>query len=66
MPIKVVTFGGEEINLSQISRDTGISVSHLSRIFSGKRDPSVPNAKKISQVLDVSLDCLIEGLPKKL
>ncbi len=61
-----VKFAGIEINLSQVSRDTGIGVSHLSRIFSSKttqsRSPSIKTAKKLAGYLNMSIENFLTSL----
>lgn len=57
--VQTVMFRGNPINLSEISRSTGISVSHLSLIFAGRRTPSLTVAKKIADYLNVGLDELV-------
>jgi transcriptional regulator with XRE-family HTH domain len=42
--------------LTAIAQETGISLSHLSRIFSGKRQPSWENAQAIAASLGISTD----------
>lgn len=61
---RAVVFNGEAINLSEISRKTGINVTTLSRIFNGKRNPSLDKAVVIADALNISLDTFTENLPK--
>jgi transcriptional regulator with XRE-family HTH domain len=44
-----------KLNLSDVARGTGISVSHVSRIFGGLRTPSLDVAETISNYLGVGL-----------
>lgn len=44
------------LNLSDVARGTGISVSHVSRIFSGLRTPSLDVAEAIAKYLGVGLN----------
>lgn len=44
---------------AEISRSTGISISHVSRIFSGNRMPSLVVAKKLSTYLNITMDQLL-------
>lgn len=60
---RVVKFSGDPINLSEISRGTGISVTTLSRIFKGTRKPSLDKAKRIASHLQITLDDFITYLP---
>lgn len=48
----------DTLNLSRMSRATGLSVSHLSRVFSGQRQPSLEVAKTICKYLSIGLDDL--------
>jgi transcriptional regulator with XRE-family HTH domain len=51
----------------EISRATGISKTHLSKIFSGSRNPSLDCARKISAYLGISTDDLcfaLSSVPK--
>lgn len=43
------------LNLSDVARGTGISVSHVSRIFSGLRSPSLDVAETIAKYLGVGM-----------
>lgn len=45
----------ERLNLSDVARGTGISVSHVSRIFSGLRSPSLDVAETIAKYLGVGM-----------
>jgi transcriptional regulator with XRE-family HTH domain len=57
-----VYFGQEFINLSLIAVTTGISISALSMIFSGKRTPRVANAKRIAQALGMNVGKFLGAL----
>ncbi|MFZ0980956.1 MAG: helix-turn-helix transcriptional regulator [Candidatus Acidiferrales bacterium] len=57
-----VQFSGQFINLSHLGFRTGITVSHLSMIFGGKRQPSLKNAKKIADALAMAPGQFIEAL----
>lgn len=59
-----VKFAGISINLSEISRSHGIHVSHISRILSGKRVPSVDNARKIAASLGMGLEQFLYALER--
>ena len=43
-------------NLSDLSNETSVGVSYLSQINNGKKIPSPKLAKKMSEVLQVSVD----------
>lgn len=51
---KKVVMAGREFTRGEISRGTGVSLSHISRIFSGDRVPSVPTVAKIAEWAGVS------------
>jgi len=51
--------------IHRLHRTTGISVSHISKIFNGRRLPSLVAAKKISSALGVSLDTLYAEIRKQ-
>jgi len=53
---------GRAVNLSAISRSQGIDPSHLSRIFSGRRNPSIKYARKIASALGLRLDEFLDAL----
>ena len=50
------------LNYSQIARETGLSVSFISRIMRGQRNPSVHNLVKISKAIKINLNELIKML----
>ena len=51
-----------QVNRSQVARDTGTDLAHISRIFSKKSTPSLVLATRIARVLDVSVDHLCAAL----
>lgn len=57
-----VLFCDDWINLSVLSLSSHISVSHLSMIFSGKRQPSLKSTKIIAESLGMDLQKFVEGL----
>ena len=52
----------DNANRSEISRVTGIHLSHVSKVLSGNRRPSSANLRKIADVLSVSMDDLFDYL----
>ena len=48
----------ESINRSQIARDAGCTLSHVSRIFNGIRRPSLTMARKIAESLNITMEQL--------
>jgi transcriptional regulator with XRE-family HTH domain len=52
----------EKKSLGQISRETGVSLSHISRIFAGKRKPSFATAQAIAVCLGITTDELATKL----
>jgi len=53
---RFVHFGGHYINLTTISKDSGISHSHLSLIFKGKRNPSYATLRILSRTMGMTID----------
>ncbi|MBF2780112.1 transcriptional regulator [Staphylococcus saprophyticus] len=47
-------------NLSQLAIDTDVSLSYMSLIMNGKRNPSAKLAKKIAEILEVEIEELFE------
>ncbi len=43
-------------NLSQLAIETDVSLSYMSMIMNGKRNPSAKLAKKIAEILDVRIE----------
>lgn len=60
-----VQFRGGSIVLGEISRATGMSVSHLSRIFAGESLPSLNGMVKLAAYLGLSMDDLYAELTGK-
>ena len=51
----------KRLSLSQIERITGISNQYLSNLWTGKMtNPSISKAKKIADVLEVTIDDLLK------
>src|SRR5271156_6037313 len=59
-----VLFCDKFINLSLIALRTNISISHLSMLFSGKRQPSLKTAKLIALALNMSFHAFVSQLEK--
>lgn len=49
----------DDINRSQISRDADVDLSHVSRVFSGERRPSINLMDRICKSLSGSLDRVV-------
>lgn len=49
-------------SLAKIARETGLSLSHISRINSGDRTPSMETIRKLAPVLGVTPTCLFESI----
>lgn len=60
-----VLFGDHFINLSHIARKSGLSLSTVSKIFSGHRNPSMKSAEKIATALDITLGVFLSRLKKR-
>lgn len=52
-------------SLHTISTATGISVSHLSRVFRGERKPSMDVLTSIAAYLGITIDKLVAKLAEK-
>lgn len=50
--------------LTQLSRESGVTVSSLSYIFRGKRRPRADNAGLIASALGISIEKLLATLSK--
>lgn len=61
---RLIKVGNRTITVvvSEVARATNLSIAHVSRVFGGKRNPSMRTAKKIAQHLRVSLDQLYTAL----
>lgn len=53
------------LNLSDIARGTGISISHINRVFNGNRTPSLQKLRDIAAYLKVDLTELSGFLESK-
>jgi len=58
--------GPLRFNFSEISRRTGLSVSHISRVFRGERRPSVHSLMQIAKAVNLPLESLLNILKIKL
>lgn len=59
---KLLKREGERITHYDVARNTGIHVTHINRIFNGKRRPSLQTASKISTYLGCTLEELQAAL----
>lgn len=59
---QTVRLSGTPINLSALSRKTGMDLSYLSRILSGDRTPTVVYAEQIAQALGMDLEPLLAAI----
>jgi hypothetical protein len=62
---KSILFCGEFINMGCIARESGLSLSYISLLFSGKREPSLRAAGEISKSLGMGLEEFLFGLRKE-
>lgn len=53
---------GTTHTLSDVARTTGLSLSHVSRVFAGKRTPTVKAARAIAKCLGVTVEELLHQL----
>lgn len=59
-----IQIGDKTFSRGEIARGTGLSLSHVSRIFSGERNPSLNTVRKVAQFINIPLEQLILRLPK--
>jgi len=52
---------GTDKSLRQISRDCGLTISHVSRLFNGKRRLTLRVARLLSTALSVPLDTVVSA-----
>lgn len=60
--IKAVEFLDQRYNLKVIAAKASLDPSYISRVLSGKRDPSLSTVRKICRAMGVSLDEFVAGL----
>lgn len=53
-----IRVSGREYSRGDIARGTGLSMSHVSRILSGRRVPSLRTARLLSRYFGIGLDDL--------
>ena len=53
------------VNRSELARRVEMTTGAVSRIFSGKRNPTIKSAKALAGALDISLDDFVNSLPAK-
>jgi DNA-binding Xre family transcriptional regulator len=58
-----IEIGGRSLSRSEVSRRTGISMAHVSKIFGGKRTPSLRTLQKIAGAFGASVNQVIDRLP---
>lgn len=58
--IKVIAL--DDVNRSEISRQTGVDMAHISRIFNRRSKPSLHLALSISHTLGVTVEELCDSL----
>lgn len=57
--------GAGDVSLSDISRGTGLSLSHISRVFNVNRKPSMDAASAIANYLGITIDTLYAELSRQ-
>lgn len=60
-----VKFCGQYINLTAVADASGVTQSHVSRIFAGRRNPSVASATKLAGVMKMTLEDLLQGIKER-
>lgn len=64
--IRIVVNGVERVwSRNQVARDTGLSMTTISKLFTGSRKPSLRTAKALSTYFGVTIErLLLEVLPR--
>ena len=63
---QTIRFGNLFVNMSAIARSQNVDKSYLSRVFAGKRRPSLTHSQKIAAMLGMSLDEFVDTLEMKI
>lgn len=58
-------FAGKLINLTELSRSTGLSRPYLSRIVSGHREPSLVTARRIATAMGMTMEQFLLALDSR-
>lgn len=61
-----VKIGEKVYSRGEISRGTGISLSHVSRIYSGRRSPSLETIRKIMEFAKLPLQVVVASFPTEI
>ena len=61
-----VVIGAKTFSRGEISRGTGISLSHVSRIYSGRRSPSLETIRKIMEFAKMPLEVVVASFPTEI
>src|SRR6516162_8536037 len=59
------SFGGRNLNLSELARESGLRRAHLHHIFNFRRTPSLLYAIRLSRALGMSLDEFVAALARR-
>lgn len=59
-----VSLGSRKYSRGEISRGTGLSLSHVSRIYSGRRSPSLSTIRKIAEFAGLEVIEVINSFPE--
>jgi len=54
-----------EVNLTRLAASSGYSLSHMSRVFNGKTNPSLKCAEVLAECLGIGKDDLIDGIRRR-
>lgn len=57
-----IKIGSNVYSRGEISRGTGLSLSHVSRVFSGARKPSLTTLKRLAAYLGVNIDVVVGSI----
>lgn len=60
-----VRFNGNFINLSELHRLTGVDLGYLSKIMSGKRQPSLKVSRLIALELGIGLEEFLKAIDNR-
>lgn len=60
-----VWLAGVCIDLTAIAHETGLGHGYLSRVLSGKSNPSVPYLRRLADILGMSIDSLLTAIDER-
>lgn len=57
--VPLINIHGRKYSRSQIAKDTGLDISHISKIFNGQRKPSLSNALTLAAYFHITVEELM-------